>query len=162
MTHRIRPISEKSVDELLGYSRQPPLPTTMMQLVAATRRLPLRELSVEQLRLLIGQGEAVTYLLPLELEHLERDPLVEGRYWHGDLLQAVVRADIHWIQWPELRERIRAIIERALVALAANRPVDWATVSDETEELPDPAAPDQYDRRAVEPDLRAALERLSA
>lgn len=53
------------------------------------RHVPLRELTVEHLRMLIGQGISLTYTVPLALERLSADPLVSGEMYPGDLLNAV-------------------------------------------------------------------------
>jgi hypothetical protein len=76
------------------------------------RYLPLRELTVEHLRMLIRQGMSLTYTVPLALEHLSADPMVSGDMYRGDLLGAVrgIPADF-WAQHPSLMstwERIRA------------------------------------------------------
>ena len=126
------------MDELLGYTLRPPLPTTTLKRVAAARRVALRDLSAEQLRLLLTQGEGVTYLLPFALTHLERDPLMEAPSLRGDLLSAVLHAEVFWIGRPEPRERIHAIIDQALARLATER-----------------------HRTELEPRLRAALVQIS-
>jgi hypothetical protein len=126
MSYRIRPLAEKCVDELLGYTLRPPLSTSTLKRVAAARRVALRDLSADQLRLLIDQGEGTTYVLPFALAHLERDPLLKAVAVRGDLLTAVLRAEGFWISRPELRERIRAVVDRALGRLPAVRPVDAA------------------------------------
>ena len=105
------------MDELLGYTLRPPMATTALKMVAAARRVALRDLSAEQLRLLITHGEGVTHVLPFALSHLERDPLVETSSQRGDLLSAVLDAEVFWISRPEPRDRIRALIEQALVRL---------------------------------------------
>jgi len=124
MSYRIRPIAEKCVDELLGYTLRPPLATAEMKMVAAARRVALRDLSADELRALITQGEGVTYLLPFALAHLERDPLMEASSLRGDLLSAVLQAEVFWIGRPEPRQRIRAVIAEALARLATVRIVD--------------------------------------
>lgn len=55
------------------------------------RKIPIRDLSVEDLRLLIGQEIGLPYLVPLALECLAENPLVSGAYYHGDLLSVVLR-----------------------------------------------------------------------
>lgn len=74
------------------------------------RRVPLRDFTVEGLRLMIGQEEGLEYLVPLALEQLERDPMVSGDYYEGDLLQNVQRLPMKfWEQHPVLWERWRII-----------------------------------------------------
>ena len=137
------------MDELLGYTLRPPMATTTLKLVAAARRVALRDLSAEQLRLLITQGEGVMYVLPFALSHLERDPLVETSSQRGDLLGAVLDAEAFWVSRPEPRDRIRAVIEQALARLATVRPEDVAA-GELTER----------DRTELEPRLRTALAQI--
>ncbi len=68
------------------------------------RHVPLRELTVENLRLLAGQGISLTHTVPLALEHLLKDPKVSGDLYPGDLLKAVqgIPEDF-WAQHPSLR-----------------------------------------------------------
>jgi len=78
------------------------------------RRVPLREFTVEDLRIMIGQHIGVEYLMPLALEHLHADPLAEGAYYPGDLLAAVLRASRQfWQQHPTWRDEVAAIAKRA-------------------------------------------------
>jgi hypothetical protein len=53
------------------------------------RHVPLRDFTVENLRLLIGQGISLPLTVPLALEHLLKDPMVSGDMYPGDLLKAV-------------------------------------------------------------------------
>ncbi len=76
------------------------------------RKVPLNRLTVEDLRLLIGQGIGLQYLVPIALEFLEVDPLVEGDYFPGDLLKNVLAVkDAYWHEHVEQKlalERIAA------------------------------------------------------
>lgn len=67
------------------------------------RHVPLRDLTVEHLRILIGQGISLNYTVALALEHLAVDPMVGGDMYPGDLLKAVqgVSTDF-WTQHPSL------------------------------------------------------------
>ncbi|MGW3917080.1 contact-dependent growth inhibition system immunity protein [Streptomyces sp. NPDC005070] len=59
------------------------------------------KLTVEDLRLLIGQDLGLAYLLPLALEVLRDDPMAEGDTYEGDLLSAVLtRSPTIWQQCP--------------------------------------------------------------
>ncbi len=79
----------------------------------ALRRKPIGELTVEDLRLLIGQGIGLLFLVPLALEVLERDAFAEGDLFTGDLLWSVLRSSpSHWDRHREHRTRLRAVLER--------------------------------------------------
>ncbi len=77
------------------------------------RRKPLRELSVEDLRILIGQRIGLLWLIPLAVEVLEAEPLAEGDFYPGDLLAAVLRVGPDfWVGEPEWYQRIRSVLSR--------------------------------------------------
>jgi len=50
------------------------------------RRVPLRELTAENLRIMIGQQIGLPQLIPLALELLSGDPFAPGDFYRGDLL----------------------------------------------------------------------------
>ncbi len=53
------------------------------------RKIPIKELTIEQLRLLISQKIGMEFLIGIALEKLERNILTEGDLYEGDLLVAV-------------------------------------------------------------------------
>ncbi|WDT87881.1 contact-dependent growth inhibition system immunity protein [Alteromonas sp. 009811495] len=55
------------------------------------RKIPLKDLSPENLRLLIGQEIGLNYLVPIALDILEKDLLASGDMYDGDLLCSVAR-----------------------------------------------------------------------
>lgn len=57
------------------------------------RYKPLADMDVEDLRLLIGQGIGLRYLMPIAFDVLRANPLAEGMHYPGDLLGATLRAD---------------------------------------------------------------------
>jgi hypothetical protein len=68
------------------------------------RRVPLGELTIEDLRLLIGQKIGLPHLLPLALDALAADPFAQGNLYAGDLLASVVRVPKDfWDAHAELR-----------------------------------------------------------
>jgi hypothetical protein len=71
------------------------------------RKVPIGQLGVEDLRLLITQGIGLPFLVPLALDLLEAQPLVEGAYCRGDLLVSVLQLrDEFWRAYPELNNRV--------------------------------------------------------
>jgi hypothetical protein len=78
------------------------------------RRVQLRSLTVENLRILIGQNIGLPFLIPLAIEKLQQNPLAEGDFYPGDLLCAVLRAEPEfWKSHADSRSEIRSICERA-------------------------------------------------
>ena len=146
---------QKSIDELEGASLPPPYPTSMVERIAHARRIPISELPLGDLRLLVSQGQAVEHLMPLALEHLERDPLLWADLYNGDLLLAALHAHATYPEGATFTSRLRAVVSLALDRLADIRPTDWAS-----DEPIDPKAADEISREHLEPELRAEAERL--
>jgi hypothetical protein len=86
------------------------------------RKKPLEQFSVEDLRIMIGQGIGLPFLVPLATDVLEANPMAEGDFYAGDLLNAVVSVKpIFWSNHPELHRRINSVlraIERLLSSLS--------------------------------------------
>ena len=91
-------------------------PTYHSSLVSTCHRLrrqPLNEFSVADLRIMIGQKIGLRFLVPLAAERLETEPLVEGYFYPGDLLGAVLMVDeAFWALQPELHHRMCGVVVR--------------------------------------------------
>lgn len=62
---------------------------------------------------MIGQNIGLSYLIPLAIERLQSDPLVEGDYYPGDLLDAVVRVESgFWQAQPHVRQVVQSIVDQ--------------------------------------------------
>ncbi|MFE4053361.1 contact-dependent growth inhibition system immunity protein [Streptomyces sp. YIM B13518] len=107
------PNHDRSLEELEN-DRWPAPPADATRLIAtahALRRKPIGELTVEDMRLLIGQNEGLPHLLPPALEVLRQDPMAEGHMYEGDLLYAVLtRSPEIWSTSPELGRELRLIV----------------------------------------------------
>jgi len=81
------------------------------------RTKPLDEFTVEDLRIMMGQGIGLAHLIPKAVAILEQEPLAEGDYYPGDLLASVIGA-VEWLQaQPEWLLRVVQVAERAVRAL---------------------------------------------
>ena len=92
------------------------------------RRVPIGQLTIEELRVMIGQQLGLPFLVPLALEKLEADPFAEGDFYAGDLLLAVLRVKPEFWQghaqclarltdvMSALQERVEFVREEALPA----------------------------------------------
>jgi len=70
-------------------------------------KLPLSNLSIENLRLLIGQNIGLKFLVPIALSELESNPLSEGDLYAGDLLESLIKLpSSFWQQFPDYNNRI--------------------------------------------------------
>lgn len=109
-----QPVLEQTLETLEGVVRDAPGDASYLVTTChALRRKPLGDFSVEDLRIMIGQGLGLPYLLPLALDVLEQDPWAEGDYYPGDLLASVLRVERgFWAQAPQLWARLRALVAR--------------------------------------------------
>ncbi|MDM5330443.1 contact-dependent growth inhibition system immunity protein [Neobacillus sp. CF12] len=57
------------------------------------RKKKLKDFTIEDLRIMIGQKIGLKYLVPLALETLVTNPFVEGDLFMGDLLEQVLKVD---------------------------------------------------------------------
>jgi len=112
----VRPTREKTLLELEGEGGA--VSTIDRHLVKAVRRLrelPIRDYRIEDLRLMIGQGIGLRYLVPLALDVLEADPFAKGDYYPGDLLKMVTSVPRgFWSDHPSYRRRAAHVVRRAL------------------------------------------------
>lgn len=76
------------------------------------RKIPLKDFTTEDLRIMLGQKFSVKYLLPLAVDVLEADPLAEGDFYPGDLLNSVLMLPAgEWMIHEKLHARIKNIVE---------------------------------------------------
>lgn len=74
------------------------------------RNKPLREFTVEDLRIMLGQQISLPILMPMAIEVLEQKPFAAGDYYRGDLLNNALRVDPKfWKKHPKLWHRIDTI-----------------------------------------------------
>ena len=111
-----RPVRDKTIEELEGFvAAAPGVQTHVVTEVHRLRKLPLKRLRIEDLRLLIGQDVARQYLVPLALDHLDRHPFAAGDFYKGDLLLAVARvSEPFWTLRPHLRRQLITALQRGL------------------------------------------------
>lgn len=85
--------------------------TALDSQVRALYKKAVKELTVEDLRLMIGQGVGLEYLIPLATDLLSENPFVEGDYYPGDLLSAVMNVkDDFWVSHQNLYWIISEIV----------------------------------------------------
>ena len=108
-------VLDKSLEDLEHSDwGEPKYDSYLVTTIHRLRRVPLRQFSVEDLRIMIGQNIGLQYLIPLALEHLRKNPLAEGDFYPGDLLKMVLTADPNfWHDHPQWRKEVDEIAERA-------------------------------------------------
>jgi len=122
----------KSLQQLDGQEwAEPTYDSHLVTECHRLRHVPLRELSAEHLRMMIGQQIGLPYLVPLALEVLRTDPFTAGGCYPGDLLAAMLRAEAAlWVEQPELRREAAEIAERAFTLLPSLDDCDRPTAQD--------------------------------
>ena len=149
-----RPAREKTLGELEGVTWGPPTySSNLVQTCHRLRTKPVGEYDTEDLRVMIGQNIGLPWLLPLAIDRLEEDPWLSGDLYPGDLLAVAARAKFDWTTLVDLRDRLRAVIARALAEMSA-------APDDGEAHLHDPELPAGKAAVTFAAELRAALERL--
>lgn len=85
--------------------------THMATLTQPIRSKPLEDFTVGDLRVMIGRQLSLRTLVPIAIEVLEENPLAEGDFYPGDLLQAVLEVDKQY--WRSNRDQWEAVREIA-------------------------------------------------
>jgi len=95
-----------------AWDPAPPDATFLIKRCHELRTKPLRDFTVEDLRIMIGQQVALHRLVGLALDRLRSDPLLEGDCYPGDLLASVLRVDAaFWNPFPDLEVEARKLAE---------------------------------------------------
>lgn len=104
----------RSLEDLEGqrWGAPPADATRLISEAHRLRQVPVADLTVEDLRLLVGQEIGLDVLVPVAIEVLQRDPLAEGDMYEGDLLCAMLRVgDDFWKPRRALAEQFQAIVD---------------------------------------------------
>ncbi|HEY0067781.1 MAG TPA: contact-dependent growth inhibition system immunity protein [Flavisolibacter sp.] len=90
----------KSLEELENdYWKDIEFPSTLVERCHAYRKIPVKDLSTEQLRLLTGQKIGLRFLIPQSIAILKDNILAEGDFYPGDLLNAML--DLNDEEWSQ-------------------------------------------------------------
>jgi hypothetical protein len=91
--------------------------------VRELRRVPLGELGQADLRTLISQQVALSYVLPLAGNLLLDEPMLDAYFHEGDPLPAAVNVPAPaWTLFPNLAARVRTVIMALPEAAVASLP----------------------------------------
>jgi len=104
--------TNKSVEQLDGDVWEgSDHPTNLVERAHRFRKIPISDLTIEQLRLLIGQNLGLKYLIPFAIRILRDNILAEGDFYDGDLLDAVLNVDDHfWVENQDLKKEVQLLI----------------------------------------------------
>lgn len=111
----------RSIEELENdFWGEPEFGSYVVRTCHQARKKPIRLLSAEEIRCLTGQKIGLRYLLPVAVDLLQHDPLMDVTYFEGDLLLTLLRLDAaDWEQNPDARERFRTILQSNRPQIAA-------------------------------------------
>ena len=103
--------------ERLEKVAYPPLAASeesyLVRTVYSLRKKPLKDFTVEDLRIMIGQNEGLQFLIPIALEFLSENILAEGDFYPGDLLKNVLTSDAkYWKAEPGNWKTVCALFEK--------------------------------------------------
>jgi len=94
----------------------------LVQRVHALRKKLLRDLQPDEIRLCVGQGIGLAYLVPRALDILARDPWTDTEYYSGDLLRACIEVKrSFWDKHVAERDRMRSVLRLAAAAATPDR-----------------------------------------
>ena len=97
---------------------EPNYPSGLVTKCHALRKIPISEMSAEDMRLLIEQKIGLPFLVPIALEILLDDPMCAGTF-HGDLLLCVLRVDTSfWNENPALYQELVSVFSELEQAIA--------------------------------------------
>ncbi|WP_413664866.1 contact-dependent growth inhibition system immunity protein [Microbulbifer sp. CNSA002] len=100
-------LTSRSLEELEGSIQSSVFQSHLAVKCQRLYKLPLCDLSVENLRMLVGQKLGLKYTVPLALDMLEQNPMVSGGMYEGDLLVNVAKLNANfWSSNPELNNRL--------------------------------------------------------
>lgn len=130
-------VSSRSIAELEGIEWEPPEAgaSRVIRRCHEIRRKALSSLTATDLRLVIGQDIGLPFVMPLALNIVEKDPLIETEHYKGDLLVAVLNASAQFLhERPDLVARIKKVLESLPSALDALDHIDYDTASEALDE----------------------------
>ncbi len=100
--------ASKCLEELEGRKlERPEYDSNLIKECVRLWSVPISELSIENLRMLIGQNLGLKYLVPVALDILSENPFVAGNMYKGDLLVNLVKIpDDFWRSNLELNNQL--------------------------------------------------------
>jgi glycine betaine/choline ABC-type transport system substrate-binding protein len=116
---------QKSIENLEkdNWGEVPLDDSGIVQRLYRLRKVPLEQLSADDIRFMIIQETGLSFLLTLALELLQDDLYVEGNYYAGDLLAAVLQIKPeHWKGNKELWIEIEKLLKDRLDEIRDFRP----------------------------------------
>ncbi len=107
----------KSLNELEGkiFSERPEFGSYVVQKTYELLDKKLKDYTPADLRLMIGQNFGLKYLIPMAIELLKKNPLIEATFYEGDLLTTILNVDkTFWKENPEYINDIQQIFSGSI------------------------------------------------
>ncbi|MEH0154847.1 contact-dependent growth inhibition system immunity protein [Limibacter armeniacum] len=80
--------------------------------------LGLESFDYDDIRFMIGQRLGLKLLVPIAIDLLEKEPLLEANYYEGDLLSAVLKLpENFWNYQPMLKDRVSTLLESNMILI---------------------------------------------
>ena len=119
MESELSKYDQKSLTELGIKKPSSSIESSLVKACSLALDVKLNELKNGDLRMLISQEIGLEFLIPKALERLEDEPFLDGGFYQGDLLAAVVSVSVQFWenntelnnQLVEIKLRIEEIIE---------------------------------------------------
>jgi len=112
---------EKTIAQLCREAIYPPPTeddTKVVKTAYAITNKPIKDLTLGDIRFGLGQKIFLELLVPMALEGLEKDIIVEGTFYEGDLLVNTLRIDkSFWDQNEKDKLRLISIVSKQKEAL---------------------------------------------
>ena len=95
------------------------------------RKIPLKNFTTEDFRILIGQDIGLKFLIPLAIEILKKEILAEGDCYPGDLLANLLRSDKNY--WKENQKEWNEVFnlyQTKKEKIKSSEEIDWEIKKD--------------------------------
>lgn len=105
---------QKSIENLeKDFWRQPPKDSTpLVDNVHRLRTIQIEKLEPKDVRFLIGQKIGLKFLIPVALDILSGDIFIDTDFYHGDLLQNVMKVEKNfWNENKGLKEKLDGLLD---------------------------------------------------
>lgn len=115
--------AEQSLDEIEGVCwGESNYGSHLVMTCHALRKKPIGQFTCEDLRIMIGQGISLEFLIPLALNYLRKRPLFSGGLLEEGLLTSVcVIPFSYWLEHREQYEDFRFLVQAPIDKLRAER-----------------------------------------
>jgi hypothetical protein len=124
--------TKKSLQQLerFDYGKPEREDTYLVKTCIKLARTPLDKFTIGDLHLMIGQRFGLEFLIPLAIERLQPDALIEARFYPGDLLVNVLQVESQfWHEHPEWRLEVARLAKQAITSFASRPDVARKTTT---------------------------------